>query len=163
MGSGRTKYSNELLELTCSFEFEYSDELKTAVMNNWLCNLSGQPGCWFPMDLLQEKNVKQLKKMSQWRNTSSGGNFFQEIVALNIRAFLQSMKVMRRVVQLTDHGESHVRTKKEATQKELMWHMDQHGLHKFRAGRTQGHVTQDDLGIGYHCMADTSRIADFID
>ena len=61
-GSGQSKYSNEMLKLTCNFEFEYSEELQTAILNNWLCNLSGQTGCWFPMDLLQEKNIKQLKK-----------------------------------------------------------------------------------------------------
>jgi len=156
------KYSNEMLKLTCNFEFEYSDDLKTAMMNNWLCNLSRQPGCWFPMDLLQEKNIKQLKKMSQRQNATFGGEFFQEIIVLNIRAFLQSMKSMTRIVHLTDRGESHIHTKKEATQRELMWHMEQHQVHKFCAGRTQGHVAQDDFAMGYRRMADSSQIADFI-
>ena len=162
-GSGRTKYSNELLELTCNFEFEYSAELQTAVLNNWLCNLSGHPGCWFPMDLLQEKNIKQLKKMSQRRDVTFGGDFFQEIIALNIRAFLQSTKSTRRSVQLADRGESHVHTDKEAAQNELLRHMAQSNLHKFCPGRMQGHIAKDDLAMGYRRLADTSKIADFIE
>ena len=93
-GSGRSKYSNELLEPTCNFEFEYSPELQTAVLNNWLCNLLGHDGCWFPMDLLQEKNIKQLKKMSQRQDATFGSDFFQEIIAVNIQAFLESKKTM---------------------------------------------------------------------
>ncbi|PSS06894.1 hypothetical protein PHLCEN_2v3496 [Hermanssonia centrifuga] len=35
-GSGKSKYTNELLELSCNFEYEYSDALQEAVLNNWL-------------------------------------------------------------------------------------------------------------------------------
>src|SRR5882724_6138933 len=89
-GSGKNKYSNELLELTCNFEFEYTPALQELVKNNWLCNLSGIEGCWFGLDLLQEKNIKRLKKMAQRRDADFGGSFFQEIVALNVRAFIQA-------------------------------------------------------------------------
>ncbi|GBE80138.1 hypothetical protein SCP_0213410 [Sparassis crispa] len=106
-GSGRSKYANELLEFTCQFEFEYSEELKTAIKNNWLCNLSGIEGCWFPMDLLQEKNIKQLKKMSQRKDNPFGGEFFKNIVAMNIRAFLQAIVSMRDTVRLLRKGSSH--------------------------------------------------------
>lgn len=33
-GSSKSKYANELLELTCNFEFEYSKELQHAILNN---------------------------------------------------------------------------------------------------------------------------------
>ncbi|KIP02292.1 hypothetical protein PHLGIDRAFT_79355, partial [Phlebiopsis gigantea 11061_1 CR5-6] len=54
MNVRRSKYTNELLELACNFEFEYSASLKEGILNNWLCNLTGNEGCWFPMDLMQE-------------------------------------------------------------------------------------------------------------
>ena len=162
-GSGKSKYSNELLELTCNFEFEYPKELQTVVLNNWLCNLSGHDGCWFPMDLLQEKNIKQLKKMLQRQDTTFGSDFFQEIIAINIQAFLESKKTMRRVFQLSDLSENHIHIKKEASLKELLWNMGESALHKFCTGHTQGHVVQDDLMEGLHRLTDTSQINDFIE
>ncbi|KAI0681879.1 hypothetical protein BC835DRAFT_1248953, partial [Cytidiella melzeri] len=58
---GKSKYTNELLELACNFEYKYSDELKQAVLNDWLCNLTGHKGRWFPMDLMMEHNINLLK------------------------------------------------------------------------------------------------------
>ena len=133
------------------------------VLNNWLCNLSGHVGCWFPMDLLQEKNIKQLKKMLQCQDTTFGSDFFQEIIAINIQAFLESKKTMQRVFQLSDLSENHIHIKKEASLKELLRNMGESALHKFCAGRTQGHVAQDDLMEGLRCLTDTSPINDFIE
>ena len=161
-GSGCNKYSNELLKLTCNFEFEYSPELQEAVKNNWLCNLTGIEGCWFLMDLLQEKNIKQLKKMVQRRDATFGGNFFQTIVALNIQAFLQVISSMRTMARLGDKGGTHRRQKKQAAMRELWRHMEEHGLHRFRAGHNQGHSTQDDFEAGYDRFDTTPRITDFI-
>ncbi|THH04412.1 hypothetical protein EW146_g10186 [Bondarzewia mesenterica] len=162
-GSGKNKYSNELLELTCNFEFEYSEDLKNAILDNWLCNLSGIEGCWFPMDLLQEKNIKQLKKMSQKRNTPFGGAFFKAIIAVNIRAFLEAITTMKTSVRLVRTGASHRRTAKTAAAKELTRNMAEQGLHKFRAGRQLGRVAQDDFEMGYLRFQKTSRILDFIE
>ncbi|GBE85253.1 hypothetical protein SCP_0704400 [Sparassis crispa] len=161
-GSGKSKYTNELLELTCNFEFEYSDELKKAILNNWLCNLSGIEGCWFPMDLMQEKNIKQLKKMSQRADVTFGGPFFRDVIALNIRAFLESMASMKAGVRLLDHGGSHRRDQKEAAMKELARHIAEQGLHRFRVGRTSTHAAQDDFEVGYQRLVDGKRIKDFV-
>ncbi|KAI0043311.1 hypothetical protein FA95DRAFT_411632 [Auriscalpium vulgare] len=164
-GSGRNKYANEMLELACNFEFEYSAELQLAIKNNWLCNLSGFDGCWFPQDLLQEKNIKQLKKMSQRRDASFGGSFFQEVVSLNIRAFIGSIKSMRTMVLLQNKGESHRRAEKKSGARELTRRIDEHGLLTFRAGRTSGHVAQDDFEVGFRSYAanDSKKIRDFVE
>ncbi|KAI0702349.1 hypothetical protein BC835DRAFT_1303523 [Cytidiella melzeri] len=87
-GCGKSKYTNELLELACNFEYEYSDELKQAVLNNWLCNLTGHKGRWFPMDLMMEHNINLLKRMSGQPNTPFGAQFLKEVISLNIRYFL---------------------------------------------------------------------------
>ncbi|KAI0700077.1 hypothetical protein BC835DRAFT_1304258 [Cytidiella melzeri] len=87
-GSGRSKYTNELLEVACNLEYEYSNELKTAIMNNWLCNLTGDEGHWFPMDLMQEHNINLLKSMSGSRSSPFADPFFKEVISLNIRNFL---------------------------------------------------------------------------
>ncbi|KII90407.1 hypothetical protein PLICRDRAFT_157547 [Plicaturopsis crispa FD-325 SS-3] len=161
-GSGRSKYANELLELACNFEYEYSEWLKEGVLNNWLVNLSGLEGCWFPMDLLEEKNIKQLKKMAKRRDISFGSDFFRDIVAYNIRAFLEAKKSMESTVRLAHKGGSHRRAKKVAAMKKLTTAVEERELHKFRAGRTLGHKAQDDFEVGYLRLADSTRIEDFI-
>ncbi|KZP04376.1 hypothetical protein FIBSPDRAFT_1010554 [Athelia psychrophila] len=42
--SGSGKGSNELLELACGFQREYSSALQELIKNNWLCSLSGVEG-----------------------------------------------------------------------------------------------------------------------
>jgi hypothetical protein len=81
--------------VACNFEYEFSEQLQEAIKNNWLCNLLGMAGCWFPMDLLQEKHIKQLKKMSQRSDASFGGTFFRDLISYNIRAFLNAIKSMK--------------------------------------------------------------------
>jgi len=161
-GSGKTKYSNELLELTCNFEYEYSSKLQELVKNNWLCNLSDIDGCWFGLDLLQEKNIKQWKKMAQCRDADFGGPFFQQIVALNIQAFLQTTSSMRSAVKLAKTRASHRRTGKPAALNELMWNMEQQQLHCFRKGQSRGSAASDDFEAGYLALADGKKIKEFI-
>jgi hypothetical protein len=159
-GSGKSKYANELLELTCNFEFEYSEELKTAILNNWLCNLSGLDGCWFPLDLLQEKNIKQLKQMAQPRNAAFDGSFFQDVISLNVQAFLDAIASMKTAVRLSKKGGAHRRTEKNMD--DLKRNIEEQGMHKFHAGRTSTHVAKNDFKAGYEILADGKRIKEFI-
>ncbi|KAF5386775.1 hypothetical protein D9615_001662 [Tricholomella constricta] len=162
-GAGKSKYSNELLELACNFEFEYCEALQTAVKNNWLCNLSGIEGCWFPMDLLQEKNIKQLKKMSQHRDMTFGGKFFREVISINIRHYLNAISAMNRSVKISAKGGVHRQRKRAAALKELTRNMEDQGLHKFCAGRHRGHAARDDFEVGYLKFSDGKKIQEFIE
>ena len=40
------------------------------------------------MDLMQEHNIKQLKKLSERQDATFSGEFFQEVVAMNIHTLL---------------------------------------------------------------------------
>ena len=114
------------------------------------------------MDLLQEKNIKRLKKMAQRHDADFGGTFFQEIVALNVRAFIQVTDTMKSAVQLAEKGGTHRRKKKVAAIKELAMEMQDRQLHRFRRGRTLGHKASDDFENGYLIFANIKRIPDFI-
>ncbi|KAI0054820.1 hypothetical protein BV25DRAFT_1816482 [Artomyces pyxidatus] len=162
-GCGKNKYANEMLELTCNFEFEYSKDLQNVIKDNWLVNLTGIDGCWFPMDLLQEKNIKQLKKMSTRRDAEFGGEFFQKVIAVNIRAFLEAITSMKTAVGLGAKGGSHRRKAKEASARELTRHIEEQGLHEFRTGRTGGHIAQDDFAVGYDRLLTSKKLQDFVD
>lgn len=87
-GSGKSKYSNELLGFACNFNFEYNPELKRVILDNWLCNLEGHAGHWSPLDLLQKKMIRQLKSMAARRDHRFDGAFYQDVVSLNMRAFV---------------------------------------------------------------------------
>ncbi|KAI0675801.1 hypothetical protein C8Q78DRAFT_963648 [Trametes maxima] len=53
-GSGRTKYAYELLHLVHNLAHVWPKPLREIMIKNWLVNLSGKPGSWVPVDLLQE-------------------------------------------------------------------------------------------------------------
>lgn len=117
------------------------------------------------MDLLQEHNIKQLKKMSVRRDAQFGGGFFKEIIAYNIRAFLGAIESVKGTVRLARKGGSHKRKAKPAVMKELATAMKDRELHKLRRGRTlgtNGHVAQDDFERGYLALAEGSKIKQFI-
>ncbi|KAI0693209.1 hypothetical protein BC835DRAFT_1491070 [Cytidiella melzeri] len=161
-GSGRSKYTNELLEVACNFEYEYSNKLKTAIMNNWLCNLTGDEGRWFPMDLMQEHNINLLKSMSGSRSSPFADPFFKEVISLNIHNFLDIKESLRTAVGIGAKSGSHKQKKKAVALRHLRNTMREHELHKFRASRTFGFMAQDDFAAGYDRFDYTSRIEDFV-
>ncbi|KAJ8473854.1 hypothetical protein ONZ45_g16144 [Pleurotus djamor] len=87
-GSGSTNYGNELLELACSFMYEYPPALITAIMNNCLVNPSGKVGHFQELDFLQEHFNRFIRTMYNSRNLDFDSSFIQEI-ALNINGFSQ--------------------------------------------------------------------------
>lgn len=161
-GSGKTKYTNQLLELACNFEYEFSDQLKTAILNNWLCNLTGQDGHWFPLDLLLEHNINLLKAMTPQRDAPFANKLFSQTISLNIRYFLAVKESMRSSLRLGQKGGSHSSKRKIKTMDKLITTMHEHELHRFRKGRTYGFKAQDDFAEGYTRYDTTSRISDFI-
>jgi hypothetical protein len=98
--------------LACNFEYEYSQELQELILNNWLVNLSGIEGCWFLMDLMEEHNIKQLKKLAECCDTTFSGQFFQDVIAMNICALLKANDSIQGAVCLGHQGGSHRQKKK---------------------------------------------------
>ncbi|KAI0806322.1 hypothetical protein BC629DRAFT_1590717 [Irpex lacteus] len=162
-GSGKSKYTNELLEVACNFEFEYPESLKQDQLNNWLSNLTGQLGRWFPMDLLMEHNINLLKKMSGRHAAPFTSQFFKETVSLNIRHFLDVKESLRIAVRLGARTGTHKKKKKRTAMEHLARTMRENELHRFRTGRTYNFVAQDDFEQGWERFARTSRISDFIE
>jgi hypothetical protein len=148
--------------LACNFEYEYSQELQELILNNWLVNLSGIEGCWFPMDLMEEHNIKQLKKLAERRDATFSGEFFKDVIAMNIRALLKANETVREAVRLGHQGGSHRRKKKVGAEKRLADTMAQRELHKYRAGRHLGHEAQDDFDKGYEMLEDGKKIRGFV-
>lgn len=115
------------------------------------------------MDLMQEKNIKQLKKMSQKRNAMFGGTFFKQIVAVNIREYLEAIGRTNAFVGLVKRGSSHRRTEKPAVARQFARTLDERHLHKFCPGRETQHLAADNFDIGQQRLENTSRIRDFVE
>jgi hypothetical protein len=114
------------------------------------------------MDLMEEHNIKQLKKLAERHDATFSGEFFQEVVAMNIRALLEANESIREAVRLGHQGGSHQRKKKADAERRLSDAMTERELHKFRPGCNLGHDAQDDFGKGYEMLEDGKRIRTFI-
>ncbi|KZV59150.1 hypothetical protein PENSPDRAFT_595952 [Peniophora sp. CONT] len=164
-GSGKTKYTNELLELACNFEFEFTPQLKAIILDNWLVNITGWPGHWFPGDLLVEKHIKQLKKLAQRSDKTFGSFFFRRVVALNVRHLIDGTARLRAAVGLRPRTQLHRRKQQDTAMNELQRKFNEHKTHLFRPGRAYGFRAADNLAVGFNKLAadDEKRIRDFID
>uniref|UniRef100_D8Q8N9 DUF6589 domain-containing protein n=1 Tax=Schizophyllum commune (strain H4-8 / FGSC 9210) TaxID=578458 RepID=D8Q8N9_SCHCM len=84
-GAGATSYGNELLEMACNFMAEFPDDLRDAILDNYLVNPSGQPGRWFELDLLQEHFNFWIKRLFNSKTISFDAQHLSQRVALNIQ------------------------------------------------------------------------------
>ncbi|KAG9093364.1 hypothetical protein FRC06_011545 [Ceratobasidium sp. 370] len=159
-GSGASKYATELLELACAFLYEFPPALQDALKDNWLCNLSGLPGCWFPMDLMQEHNIRELKEKSQRRDQDFNGEFFKNIISRNVRWFTQIKSVVNKSVGLQDRSSVHGSAKRRGTAEQLRAALERNRTHYFVPGRSYGWMAQDDFMAGYVRLPD--RLARFL-
>lgn len=100
------------------------------------------------MDLMQEKNIKQLKKMSQKRNATFGGTFFKQVVAVNIREYLAAMASTNAFVGLAKHGGTHRRSEKTAVTRQLARTLKERHVHEFCPGRETERLASDDFNAG---------------
>lgn len=163
-GCGKTKYLNELLELVCGFEFEFSSQLQRIIKDNWLVNLTGIPGHWFAGNLLVEKTIRQLKVMSVRRTSTFGSQFFKTL-GLNVCYFLSASDALRSAVGLSDISGFHPKKRRETALKTLELCYRERQPHYFRAKRAQGSVAADDFATGQQSLKNNNgeRIRAFVE
>ncbi|TEB27689.1 hypothetical protein FA13DRAFT_1712405 [Coprinellus micaceus] len=71
-GSSHPKYTNYLLEFTCSIELESSKELRNTILRATLINLSGREGCFSAADLMQEYFNRLLEAIVEKKGVEYG-------------------------------------------------------------------------------------------
>ncbi|KAF8605760.1 hypothetical protein BDV93DRAFT_438162, partial [Ceratobasidium sp. AG-I] len=151
-GSGASKYMTELLELACGFLYEFPPALQRALMNNWLCNFSGLPGCWFPMDLMQEHHIRELKDKSQRSDKDFDSRFFQDVVSRNVCWFTRIRSIINKAAKLQDRSSTHGSTKRQGTANQLRRALERERIHYFVRGRSHGWAVQDDSVEGFNVL-----------
>ncbi|KAF9558295.1 hypothetical protein CPC08DRAFT_639202, partial [Agrocybe pediades] len=62
-GSSHQNYTSYLLEVYCLLRYDSSKDLKDAILNNWLVNITGEAGKWIGADLLQKHYNRWLEDM----------------------------------------------------------------------------------------------------
>ncbi|KAF6745112.1 hypothetical protein DFP72DRAFT_824802 [Ephemerocybe angulata] len=152
-GGGNPLYSTFLLEVYCNFKWEFSAEMKHALMFYWLVNLSGIPGFYIELDLLQEHFNFWLEEIVQHKGKEFSDDFYRNVVAMNIHHFLRLKDEMEQAVLLKArskrHSEPHLNNELNA----LLKDMRHEEINKYREGRTYGYAATNDFGAGLDILA----------
>ena len=106
-GSTHTKYVTYLLEFITNIELESSPELRHAILQSTLVNLTGRPGTFCPLDLLQEHLNRMLESVVQRKGVSYGDDWIRKVISRNLHHFGRIKKDLREGVNLAERRGTH--------------------------------------------------------
>lgn len=154
-GSGNHFYTQYLLELYCNFKWEFSPELRQAILNNWLVNLHGKDGEWIEMDLMQEHFNFWLEDMAQHKGKDFDEPFYRSILSTNVHHFMKLKDEMEECVSLESRSKHHSAPTVNNELQALMKHFRNQEVNKYRAGRDEGFCATDDFTRGLDTLKKT--------
>ncbi|TFK20425.1 hypothetical protein FA15DRAFT_599731 [Coprinopsis marcescibilis] len=160
-GSGNPLYSSYLLEIYCNFKWEFSPALKEALLMYWLVNLSGLPGCFIELDLMQEHFNFWLEEMVQHKGKEFNDSFYRRVVSMNVHRFLLLKDEMEQAVLLKARTKNHSDPHLDNELNMLLKHLRREELNKFRAGRTEGFQAKDNFSDGLNTL-EAGKLKGFI-
>ncbi|KIY66072.1 hypothetical protein CYLTODRAFT_412104 [Cylindrobasidium torrendii FP15055 ss-10] len=161
-GGGNHNYRSIILELYCLFRYKASVELKEAVWNNWLVNVTGELGKWIEDDLMQEHYNRWLEDMI----SKHGGKFedplFRETISPNVEFFINLKKEIEIGLGLYTRSQSHTSSDHSAEHKILRKIYRDDQVHFFVSGRSKGHAAKDLFELGYHVLGN-GKLQEFLE
>lgn len=137
-----------LLEVYCLLQYEASQDLCDAILNNWLVNITGELGKWIEADLLQEHYNRWLEDMVKKWGGDFDNNFYRHTLSPNAFSLMSCGK---------SHTSSHLRDELRL----LLALFMEENIHLFLTGRTLGHAAINQFNVGYWRL-DTGKLDDFI-
>ncbi|KAJ7085341.1 hypothetical protein C8R43DRAFT_1142534 [Mycena crocata] len=146
-GTGSTNYGNELLELACNFLYEYSDDLKIAVLNNYLVNPSGRAGFWLALDLLHYNFW--IKVLFNTKSHDFDSKHLADRVGLNIAGISDLREKFPGLFGLQRNGQRHTDTSTVHDINRLGVHFRKNHILEYEAGRNQPYTVKNEFGLGY--------------
>ncbi|KIO29718.1 hypothetical protein M407DRAFT_226543, partial [Tulasnella calospora MUT 4182] len=158
-GAGSTNYGTELLHLATNFLFDYSEELKIGILNNWLVNPSGLPNNWYAGDLLQEHHNFWIKTIFNGKTADFDSLFLKEAVALNIVSFQSLRESLYSMFGLQKPGRYEAELKISADINALGAQFLSDHIHKFIPARSQPFVVRDAISHGMEVLSGGSLSA----
>ncbi|KAH9943514.1 hypothetical protein B0H21DRAFT_655427, partial [Amylocystis lapponica] len=126
-GSSHTKYTSYLLETICNLELECSPELRNAILDSLLVNLSGQPGHFAAGDL----------------GTEYSTHFVRDVVSRNLHHMARLQDDLKEGVGLAARSGRHSDPHHRAELRKLTDKYKTHELHLRRPGRQLGSDLRD--------------------
>ncbi|KAJ7116291.1 hypothetical protein C8R46DRAFT_1264083 [Mycena filopes] len=148
-GAGSTNYGNELLELACNFLYEFSEDLITAVLNNYLVNPSGRRGHWLELDLLQEHFNFWIKRLFNSKSHDFDSKHLSEAVGLNIAGISKLRETFPGLFGLKQNGQRHKDASTAHDINRLGTHLRKHHILEYEAGRDQPYQVSNEFGAGH--------------
>ncbi|KAF8174176.1 hypothetical protein K438DRAFT_1610046, partial [Mycena galopus ATCC 62051] len=160
-GASKQNYTTILLDLYCLFKFEAKSELKDAIWNNWVVNLTGGLGKNLPDDQMQELHNRFHEDMMPKHGGSFDDPFFRETISPNVNFFQRLKEEMETAFALKAHRKAHTSssTTKEIQALTAMYKREQ--VHVFCSGRHKEHTAMELVDRGYTVL-DKGKLADFI-
>ncbi|KAE9383972.1 hypothetical protein BT96DRAFT_1008576 [Gymnopus androsaceus JB14] len=149
-GGGNNNYMNILLEMYCLFHYKSSKELKDAIWNNWLVNVTGELGKWITDDLLQEHYNQWLEDMVQKSGGTYDNTFLWKIILPNVKFFLQLKEQIEGALDLFKCLKSHTSPHLRDEFKQLLTMHGNDTLHFFYSRYSMGHAAVSLVNGGFN-------------
>ncbi|KAJ7307866.1 hypothetical protein DFH08DRAFT_944472 [Mycena albidolilacea] len=140
-GAGSTNYGNELLELACNFLYEWSDDLRLSVLENYLVNPTGRIGHWLELDLLQEHSNFWIKALFNSKSHDFDSKHLSEAVGLNISGISSLREHFPGLFGLKKNGQKHRDAKVNDDINRLGAHFRAEHILVFESGRNQAYIS----------------------
>ncbi|KAJ6481317.1 hypothetical protein C8R47DRAFT_1186616 [Mycena vitilis] len=153
-GAGSTNYGNELLELACNFLYEWSEDLRFTVLENYLVNPTGRIGHWLPLDLLQEHFNFWIKVLFNSKSHDFDGKHLSEAVGLNIPGISKLRERFPGLFGLKKNGQKHRDTVAVDDINRLGTHFRNEHILQWESGRNQPYVVGNEFAEGVHTLND---------
>ena len=150
-----------LLEVYCLLRYEASEDLRDAILNNWLVNITGELGKWIEGDLLQEHYNRWLEDMVKKRGGDFDDKFYRNTLSPNVNHFLRIKEEIENAFDLSSRGKTHTSSHLRDELQLLLALYKEENLHLFCAGRTLGHAAINQLDQGYDRLQE-EKIDNFI-
>ncbi|KAJ7183909.1 hypothetical protein C8R46DRAFT_1159212 [Mycena filopes] len=160
-GSSHQQYMSYLLEVYCFLKYEAGDDLKDAILNNWLVNLEGELGKWIPGDLLQEHYNRWLEDMMKKHGSEFDNKFYRRTISPNVHYFLQIKEEITTGFDLEACGQTHTSPHVRAKLKLLMTMFKEEEVHMFREGRSMGPAAVNQFARGCRRLEE-GKLDDFL-
>ncbi|KAH9924136.1 hypothetical protein B0H21DRAFT_826787 [Amylocystis lapponica] len=142
-GSSHTKYTAYLLETICNLELESSPELRNAILDSLLVNLSGKPGHFAAGDLIQEYFNHLLQAIVERKGTEYSTHFVRDVVSRNLHHMARLQDDLKEGVGLTARSGRHHDPHQRSELRKLTDKYKTNEVHLRRPGRQVGADARD--------------------
>lgn len=137
----------------CLFRYESSKNLKDAIWNNWLVNVTGQLGYWIPDDLLQEHYNRWLEEIVEKSGKNFDDPFLRRVISPNVEFFLRLKEELEASLELYKRSKSHTSRHLRAEYHQVLNLFGEDNIHLFRSQRSMGHAATFYLHTGSKKLA----------